>query len=323
MATGLPIDIPALSGDLVRVETALMDSVVTEDPFLTEVAQSLIVAGGKRLRPVLSLASSYIQGSASDAVVDGAIAVELIHLGSLYHDDVMDESSTRRGVATANARYGNFVAIVAGDFCMAVSAQIAARLGTDVSSLLGATIGRLCEGQVGELQFMFSPDRTEENYFRTIDGKTASLMSAACRVGALTSRLPSDEVEALTVYGQRLGMVFQIADDVLDVCATDEQLGKPAGNDLLEGVYTLPVLRALHDPAVSDELRRTLDARVERVNLDHVRKLIRTSTGVESAIVEGRRFAAEAVEALASLRNREVADQLAQVGHKLLDRLPI
>jgi heptaprenyl diphosphate synthase len=323
VATGLPIDIPALSADLVRVETALMRSVITADPFLTEVAQSLIVAGGKRLRPVLSLTSSYVQGRASDDVVDGAIAVELIHLGSLYHDDVMDEASTRRGVATANARYGNFVAIVAGDFCMAVSAQIAARLGTEVSSLLGATIGRLCEGQVGELQYLFSSDRTEENYFRTIDGKTASLMSAACRVGALTSGLSRKEIEALTAYGQRIGMVFQIADDVLDVCATDEQLGKPAGNDLLEGVYTLPVLRALLDPAVNEELRGALEARVERTNLDHVRKLIRSSTGVDSAVVEGRRFAAEAADAVRTISNHAVAEKLAQVGHTLLDRLPV
>ena len=323
MATGLPLDIPALRIDLPRVETALMGSVVTEDPFLTEVAQSLIVAGGKRLRPVLSLASSYVRGIASEEVIDGAIAVELIHLGSLYHDDVMDEATTRRGVETANARYGNFVAIVAGDFCMAVSAQIAARLGTEVSALLGMTIGRLCEGQVGELQYLFSADRTEENYFRTIDGKTASLMSAACRVGGLTNGLDPDDVEALTTYGRRIGMVFQIADDVLDVCATDEQLGKPAGNDLLEGVYTLPVLRALHDGTVSDELREVLDARVTRSNLDHVRKLIRTSTGVDAAIAEGRRFASEASEVVHSLSNPTIGLQLAQVGHRLLDQLPI
>jgi heptaprenyl diphosphate synthase len=323
VATGLPLDIPALHGDLKRVETALMRSVVTDDPFLTEVAQSLIVAGGKRLRPVLSLASSYVCGAASEAVVDGAIAVELIHLGSLYHDDVMDEAETRRGVVTANTRYGNFVAIVAGDFCMAVSAQIAARLGTEVSALLGATIGRLCEGQVGELQYLFSPDRTEENYFRTIDGKTASLMSAACRVGALTSELAPVEIEALTTYGRRIGMVFQIADDVLDICATDEQLGKPAGNDLLEGVYTLPVLRALQDSLVADELRSALDARVTRANLDQVRKLIRTSTGVEAAVAEGRRFATEAADAVAPLSNPSITAQLAQVGHRLLDRLPV
>ena len=323
MATGLPLDIPALRIDLPRVETALMGSVVTEDPFLTEVAQSLIVAGGKRLRPVLSLASSYVRGIASEEVIDGAIAVELIHLGSLYHDDVMDEATTRRGVETANARYGNFVAIVAGDFCMAVSAQIAARLGTEVSALLGMTIGRLCEGQVGELQYLFSADRTEENYFRTIDGKTASLMSAACRVGGLTNGLDPHDVEALTTYGRRIGMVFQIADDVLDVCATDEQLGKPAGNDLLEGVYTLPVLRALHDGTVSDELREVLDARVTRSNLDHVRKLIRTSTGVDAAIAEGRRFASEASEVVHSLSNPTIGLQLAQVGHRLLDQLPI
>ncbi len=321
--TALPLDLPLLADDLHRVEEELRASVVTEDPFLTEVARNLIVAGGKRLRPVLSLAAAYLGvGTASQNVVRGGVAVELVHLGSLYHDDVMDESATRRGQPTANARFGNFAAIVAGDFCLAVSAQIAASLGVEVSGLLGYTIGELCKGQVAELQSLFRLDRAEEAYFRSINGKTASLMSAAARVGAITSGLATEQIEALTVYGQRVGMVFQIVDDILDIVSTDEQLGKPAGNDLVEGVYTLPVLRAFRDPEVGEELRGMLGAPIERSLVDQLRKLIRASDGVEQAVGVARGFADEAVSALGVFPDSAVRTELAGFGHSLLDHLP-
>ena len=324
VSSSLPLDLPALEPDLARVEAALRQSVANEDAFLTEVAQSLIIAGGKRIRPVLALAAAYSGvGAASDDVVQGAVAVELVHLGSLYHDDVMDEADTRRGIATANARYGNFVAIVAGDFCLAKSAQIAASLGVEVSALLGFTIGRLCEGQVGELQTLFNPDRPEAAYRSSIDGKTASLMSTACRIGALTSDLPRDQVDALTVYGQRIGMVFQIVDDILDLVATDEELGKPAGNDVVEGVYTLPLLRALADPAVGDELRAMIGGPVERSAVDQIRKLVRASNGVESAVYDARLFADEAREAMAAMPAGRARTELAGFGHVLIDRLTL
>ena len=324
VAAALPLDLAALGPDLQRVEDALFRSVAADDPFLTEVARHLIAAGGKRLRPVLALAAAYAGGvEASDDVVQGAVSVELVHLGSLYHDDVMDEATTRRGVPTANARYDNFVAIVAGDYCLARSAQIAAALGVEVAGLLGYTIGRLCEGQVAELHHLYSCDRPEDSYFASIDGKTASLMAAACRVGALTARLSPTQVEALTAYGQRVGLVFQIADDVLDITATDEQLGKPAGNDVVEGVYTLPVLRAMADPRVGEELRAVLSVRVERHEVDRVRKLVRASHGLEQAVAVGRGIADEAALALAPLPSSHTVDELARLAHVLLDRLVI
>src|SRR5436305_8275169 len=245
------LDLPPLAEDLVRVEDALRVSVETGDSFLTEVAGHLISAGGKRLRPALALTAAY--AAAPDATtrpapeesVMGGVSVELVHLGSLYHDDVMDEALTRRGVESVNARWGNLVAILAGDFLLARASEIAASLGTEIAGLLAATISELCEGQVRELSQVFNVTRIEEAYLEAIQGKTAALMSASCRIGALTGRLPRPAVEALTLYGHRLGMTFQIVDDVLDVVATDEELGKPAGNDLLTGVYTLPVIRAL------------------------------------------------------------------------------
>ena len=137
------------------------------------------------------------------------------------------------------------MAILAGDFLLARASEIAASLGTEVAGLLAATIGRLCEGQVGELHTAYDVGRTEEAYLTAISGKTASLMAAACRIGGITAGVDRPTVDALTAFGDAFGMAFQIVDDILDVVATDEQLGKPAGHDLVEGVYTLPVIRAL------------------------------------------------------------------------------
>src|SRR5437764_6293146 len=168
--------LPWVADDLVRVEAALRSSVETGDPFLTDVASHLIGAGGKRIRPALALCAGYAAGQepVSDDVVTGAVAVELVHLGSLYHDDVIDEASTRRGVESVNHRWSNIVAILAGDFLLARASSLAASLGADVASLLAATIGELCRGQVLELQHLFDVDRSEEDYASAIEGKTAA-----------------------------------------------------------------------------------------------------------------------------------------------------
>ena len=312
------VDLPSLEDDLRRLEQALRHAVTSEDPFLSEVAGHLVGAGGKRLRPALALAAAATGGrQPGEAVLQGGVAVELVHLGSLYHDDVMDEASSRRGVESVNARWGNLVAILAGDFLLARASEIAASLGTEVAALLAATIGRLCEGQVGELQTAFSVDRTEDAYLRSITGKTASLLSTACRIGALTGGLDRPAVDALTHYGQAIGMVFQIRDDVLDVVGTDAELGKPAGNDLVEGVYTLPVIRALSDPTLGPELRALLGKPLDQPERDKARDIVRASTGVAESVAVARRYADEAAAALAPLG----ADALASLGHSLLDDL--
>ena len=225
-------------------------SVVGDDPFLNEVATHLIEAGGKRLRPSLDDRGLVPAAPARslEEILLGGVSVELVHLASLYHDDVMDEATRRRNVESVNARWGNLVAIVAGDFLLARSAEIAASLGTEVAGLLAATLARLCQGQVAEVRAAFQIDRDEEDYLRCIADKTAALMSTACRIGALTAGLDRTQIDALTAFGEGFGMVFQIRDDVLDVVASESELGKPPGQDLAEGIYTLPVQRALARP---------------------------------------------------------------------------
>ena len=322
------LSLPCLEDDLARVEKALLANVRTGDPFLAEVASHLITAGGKRLRPALAVAVGELGGGpADDDVVMGAVAVELVHLGSLYHDDVMDEARTRRNVESVNARWGNLVAILAGDFLLARASEIAASLGTEVAGLLAATIGKLCEGQVRELAQTFDVTRSEESYLTSIAGKTAALMATACRVGAITARVDRPGVEALTAYGERVGMVFQIVDDVLDVVATDEELGKPAGNDLVEGVYTLPVIRALASAESSEALRKLLGSPLERDQVEAARAIIRSNGAVAAAVDVARRYARESVEALAAVRaegegGRLVMEGLSSLGDHLIENIP-
>src|SRR4051812_16230332 len=209
--------------ELARVEGALGKAVVTDDPAMTELASHLLSAGGKRLRPALAIAAGACAGTTpvSDAVILGGTSVELVQLGSLYHDDVMDEADTRRGIESVNARWGNLRAILAGDFLLARASEIAASLGTEVAGLLARTIGWLCQGEVAQLRHVFDTSRTEEAYLRSIGGKTASLFSTAARIGGLVAALPRGEVDAVTEWGRAFGMAFQVYDDILDVVATE------------------------------------------------------------------------------------------------------
>jgi heptaprenyl diphosphate synthase len=313
------LNLPRLRDDLAAVEEALQRSVQADDPFLTQVAGHLIGAGGKRLRPALALTAAGVGGvEAVPDVVQGGVSVELVHLGSLYHDDVMDEGTSRRGVETVNSRWGNLVAILAGDFLLARASEIAASLGTEVAALLATTIGRLCEGQVGELRTAFDVNRTEEAYLASIGGKTASLMSASCRIGALTADLDRPSVDALTAYGHAFGMVFQIRDDILDVVSTDESLGKPAGQDLVQGTYTLPVIVALTEPEAGGELRDLLGRPLDAPERDKAREIVKSTGAIAAAVAVAATYADQAAEAAAGFPRGPVADAMARLPRELL-----
>jgi heptaprenyl diphosphate synthase len=293
------VGLAPLSGDLSRVETRLRRAVEADDRFLGDVAGHLLSAGGKRLRPVLALCAAYAakgaDGPAADDAVTGAAAVELVHLGSLYHDDVIDEAETRRGVPSVNARWSNIVAILAGDYLLAQASSLAASLGADVAGLLADTIGELCRGQVLELQHLFDASRPEAAYLSAIEGKTASLFATSCRIGGMVSGVSADTLDALTQFGHHLGMCFQVVDDVLDVTASEAELGKPTGNDVHEGVYTLPVIYALQSSA---ELRSLLGRQLDWPEVGKVVGLV-SATDVDAAMSVARTHADKACEALA------------------------
>src|SRR5262245_386064 len=291
--------IPSLAGDLARVEESLHEAVGTPDRFLAEVASHLIGAGGKRIRPTLTLCAAYAasggDGPVAPDAIAGAVAIELVHQGSLYHDDVIDEAETRRGVPSVNARWSNIVAILAGDFLLARASALAARLGGEVAEVLAGTIAELCRGQVLELQHLFDVDRSEEGYCSAIEGKTASLFGTSCRVGGMVCGVGEPTLDALTRYGFHVGMCFQIVDDVLDITGTDASLGKAAGQDLVEGVYTLPVIHAIaKTPALRDALGHPLGGE----QLAEVRRLAVSDGAIDAALVMARDHAAKAGGAL-------------------------
>ncbi|MEP6296836.1 MAG: polyprenyl synthetase family protein, partial [Ilumatobacter sp.] len=272
------------------------------------------------LRPVLSIVAAQIAGeSASDDVVRGGVSCELVHLGSLYHDDVMDEADTRRGVETVNAKWGNLQAILAGDFLLSRASEIAASLGTEVAGLLARTIGWLCEGQIEELRFTYDVARTEESYYTSIHGKTASLYGTAARIGGIVAGHDQHTIDALTEYGNAYGMVFQIVDDILDATATDEELGKPAGHDMVEGVYTLPVLRTMAlGTSDADRLASLLGAPLDARQQQRALAIVRANDGVGSAIDTARDYVGRATAACAGFPDTEATAALVAAPAALL-----
>ena len=314
--------LPVAASDLTRLEEILRGAVLSGEPFVDEIATHLIGAGGKRLRPMLTLVSAELRGGAvTEETLLGGVAVELVHLASLYHDDVMDEADRRRNVVSVNGRWGNLLAVVVGDFLLARSAEIAASLGTEIAGTLATTLARLCQGQIAEVRSVYRIDRSVEDYLAAIADKTGALMGTACRIGALTAGLDRRDTEALAAFGESLGFVFQIRDDILDIVATEEESGKPPGQDLAEGIYTLPVQRALVDRRVGPELRRLLGRPLDHEDVELARALVAESDGIAESQDVARRYAIEAGEIARRLDDGVVARALRGLGMRLVDDL--
>jgi len=312
-----------VESDLERLEVLLGESVVVGDAYLDSVTTHLIYAGGKRLRPLLAIASATGgERAATEDDLMGGIALELLHLASLYHDDVMDEADVRRNVDSVNARFGNLIAIVAGDYLMARSAAISADLGVEMASLIAHTLAALTRGQVSEVRTAFSVERTEADYYEAIEGKTASLLSASCRVGAITARRGPVETEALALFGHCFGMVYQLRDDILDVTAVDNQLGKPAGQDLAEGTYNLPTLFALRDQVVGDELREILGDVLDDDDRERARKLVVATDGIAQTVAAAQSFLSTAEAALEEVEGPQLRRGFSSLIASLLEDLP-
>jgi geranylgeranyl pyrophosphate synthase len=245
-----------LAADLEDCAVGVARAVAEDIPIIAE-AVTEILAGGKRLRPLLVLSTAYSGSAERERSIRSGVVVELLHLASLVHDDVMDEASQRHGVTSANARMGNVRAVLAGDYLLARALAAACELGGAEGALAAETFTGLCDGQARESAALFDPGRTESDYYAAIGGKTAALFAASCRLGAMAGGLGEAATDALTEYGRQLGIAFQLIDDLLDFTATSGAMGKPAGHDIAEGVYTLPVLHALREhPPLDAVLRR-------------------------------------------------------------------
>jgi heptaprenyl diphosphate synthase len=284
-----PVLEAAVRRRLDEIEEALRVAVVSDIPLVSEAAGYLLSAGGKRFRPMLGILAAHFGDPNDPRIVQGAVSVELTHMATLYHDDVIDEARSRRGIPSANTRWDNTLAILTGDFLFARAASVASGLGQGVTRMLADTIARVCEGQIREADIAGRLDVDEAGYMEVIRRKTASLISTSCRLGGILSGAPPDVAESLGRFGEALGIAFQLSDDIMDLTADRQTLGKEPGADLREGVYTLPVIFALEDGQRAAELRSLLqlgppdDERLPRVlalvtadggNLDRAREAV-------------------------------------------------
>lgn len=326
-----PVGDPALEGvitdGLERVETELRAAVSHTDGFVDATSRHLVDAGGKRLRPALTLLTAQLGAGTTDAVVTAAVAVELTHLASLYHDDVMDSAPLRRGTPAAHEVWGNTVAILTGDVLFARASRLVATLGPDAVRIQAATFERLCLGQLHETVGPGPGDDPLAHYLAVLSDKTASLIATAARYGGMFADASPDVVEVLARYGEKVGIAFQLADDVIDLASDGGQSGKTPGTDLRERVPTMPVLllRAVAAEPGSSEDDRALVALLDSDLSDDgalaeaVRRL-REHRVIQETRDRAAALAREAVAEIAGLPAGVVRDSLAALAAALVDR---
>ncbi|GAA5155612.1 polyprenyl synthetase family protein [Pseudonocardia eucalypti] len=311
----------AIDSGLKRVEDLLHAEVQSGFEFVTETSLHLISAGGKRFRPLFTLLSAQIgpRGDSPD-VVTAAAAVELVHLATLYHDDVMDSATMRRGAQSANVRWDNSVAILTGDYLFAHASRLVADLGPDAVRVIAETFAALVTGQMRETRGPGSGDDAVEHYLAVVAEKTGSLIATAGRYGGTFSGCPPEQVAALHRFGEIIGTAFQVSDDVIDIASPEESSGKTPGTDLREGVATLPMLYALREPG-ADRLRELLAAPItEDALVDEALDLLRTGKGLDQARETLAEQAAAARTELETLPACPARDALASLTHYVVDR---
>jgi len=318
---GLP-DLPAR---LAAVDDRITDVLGHDGALLGPASVRVAQSGGKRLRPLLTIVTAAVGGVFDERVVDAAAAVELVQVGSLVHDDIIDDAATRRGRPTINAVEGVNHAVMAGDYILARAAELAAGVGQTAARLIAVSLGELCEGQVLEMRDAFDTGRTVEAHLASVQGKTAALFECACRLGNHCAGLGDESGEALARFGRAFGMGFQVLDDVLDLIGDEERLGKPTGNDIASGVYTLPVLAALKGP-VGDDLRAALAGATEGAGgapaagalatsapapqVERALDLVRSSGTIAEALAAADRYGDEAHRAVEHLNQTTVGEGL-------------
>ena len=250
-----------LIAGLDQVEALLSSHIQGDYPLLIETSRHLVEAGGKRFRPLITLLASHFGKGQSNQVIAAAVVCELTHVATLYHDDVMDEAKLRRGVSSANSRWSNTVAILTGDYLFSKASDLLADLGPEAVRLQAKTFERLVIGQIQETQGAKSGDDALKHYLQVVSDKTGSLIATSARFGAMLSGADREIVETLTLFGEKIGIAFQLADDVIDISSDASQSGKVPGTDLKEGIPTLVTLQIISSNLEEDkELRQLLQS---------------------------------------------------------------
>ena len=314
----------ALEAGLERVEEELIAAVAHTDPIAKVTTRHLIDAGGKRIRPTLVLLCAQLGESSADEVIQSAVVVELTHIGTLYHDDVMDNAPKRRGVDSAHEIWGNNVAILTGDLLFARASQLVSKLGQKALTLQADTFERLCLGQLNETVGPIEGQDVIEHYLSVLSDKTGSLISASAELGVLFSGADQAFREPVRKYGEAIGVAFQLIDDVIDIHSDGKTSGKTPGTDLRAGVPTLPVLYlrqdAEHDPA-SAKLVEIIDGGLEDdAALNDVLEQMRKHPATERAFQEAKRWANQAIAALDDLPVGPVREALTNFADAVIER---
>jgi octaprenyl-diphosphate synthase len=305
-----------VAGDMARVNEIIIARMQSKVPLIPQLAGHIIAAGGKRLRPMLTLATARLCGYPGDRHLGLAAAVEFIHTATLLHDDVVDESALRRGHDTANAIWGNQASVLVGDFLFTRSFQLMVEDGSlEVLDILSTASALIAEGEVAQLTTSNDTSTTEQAYLDVIRGKTAQLFAAAARVGAIVADRPRAEADALESYGMNLGIAFQLVDDALDYAARQAELGKTVGDDFREGKITLPVILAFMRGSEEERRfwRRTLedDDQQEGDLAEAVRLMERHGT-IADTLARARHYGAIARDALGLFPDHPVKRALAE-----------
>ncbi len=314
-----------VGADMARVNALILERMQNEVPLIPQLAGHIVASGGKRLRPMLTLASARLCGYGGRRHVDLAACVEFIHTATLLHDDVVDESLLRRGTETANAVWGNQASVLVGDFLFSRSFQLMVDVGSlEVLGILANASATIAEGEVRQLATVSRPETGIDDYLKVIEGKTAALFAAACRIGAVIAARPPAEAEALETYGMNLGIAFQLVDDVLDYSARQAELGKTVGDDFAEGKVTLPVILAFGRGSEDERAfwRRVLGEDGRRAgDFRRAVALLRRHDALSHTLDRARSHAEDAKQALSRFPDGPVRAVLADIADFCVERV--
>ncbi|WP_208587898.1 heptaprenyl diphosphate synthase component II [Gracilibacillus suaedae] len=312
-----------LKKDLSLIEDALEDTVYADQPVLHEASTQLLKAGGKRLRPVFVLLASKFGDYNLNKIKNVASSLELIHMASLVHDDVIDNSDIRRGKPTVKAKWDNQVAMLTGDFIFAKALQQFTEIDKPrAHQILAKTMMELTVGEIEQIKDKYNLDQNLRTYLRRIKRKTALLISSSCQLGAITANTDNETEKALFRYGYFMGMSYQIIDDILDFTASEKELGKPAGSDLIQGNITLPVLYAMENPSIRQELKDALaDSRNISPNLlSPIISKISQSDAITRARDVSDQYLKKAYDSLSLLPDIQAKEALANIANYIGNR---
>ena len=311
-----------LQEGMAKVESLLLSHIQGDYPLVEETSRHLVAAGGKRLRPLLTLLASHYGDKNRFGIVESAVVCELTHVATLYHDDVMDEATLRRSVESANSRWGNTVAILTGDYLFAKVSALLADIGQEAVRLQASTFERLVIGQIMETQGPQNGEDPLAHYLQVVADKTGSLIAASARFGAMVAGAPTDIKETLTVFGEKIGIAFQLADDVIDIASDSHQSGKTPGTDLREGIPTLVTLNVMRSTRAEDrELRELVSAPIkDETSVAQVLRELRVHPALDESREQLQQIARDARTALGPLPVSDVTGALFSLCDAIVDR---